>query len=260
MAIQRRTMGVGLLAAALTACANRPPKPPPKPNPLQRIGMLPLKEWPDAGTAQFNRSVNVAPSNQYVPPPITPQLLGMAIGASLRNARNADIAALAGAIATTNFEPAPTLQRALQAEFERRSVRFDTLVDPALDTRIRNEDLKSLPSDVDAILDIQLHSVGYYPIGKGQGFTPYFSVTARLVDTINPGEIVEQFSYSGDYSPAQGESRHFTTPPALSQSDLASFASNAATIRSEMTSVFERVAAKLVDDILRVQNRQPRLE
>jgi hypothetical protein len=244
----------------MAACANRPPKPPLKPNALQRVGMLPLKEWPDAGTAQFNRAINIAARAEYVPPPMTPHLLGMAIGASWRNSRNADLAALADAVATTKFEPALTLQRVLQAEFERRSVRFDPLDNPALDHRIRNDDLKSLPTDIDAILDIQLHSAGYYAIGKGQGFTPYFSVSARLVDTVNPGEMIEQFSYSGDYNPAQGESRHFTTPSVLTQPNMGAFEPNAAVIRSELTAVFERLAAKLVDDILRVQNKQPRLE
>lgn len=259
--MDRRTLLIALCSASAAGCANRQPKPPLKPNALQRIGMLPIKEWPDTGsTAQFNRTNNPAPPTAYVPPPITPQMLGMAIGAAMKNSRNAELANLGAAVASTDFEPAPTLRRALQAECERRSARFDAIDSAALDNRIRNDDLKTLPTDVDAILDIQLHSAGYYTIGKGQGFTPFFSVTARLVDTVNPGELVEQFSYGGDYSPAEGDSRHFTTPPALTQPDLFAFATNAAAIRNGLTSVFEQVAAKLVDDILRVQNKQSRLQ
>jgi hypothetical protein len=259
--MQRRTLLISLCFASLAACANRPPKPPLKPNALQRIGMLSIKEWPDTGsTAQFNRANNPPPPDGYIPPPITPQLLGMAIGASLKNARNADLANLGAAVAITGFEPAPTLRQALQAECERRSARFDPIDNPVLDSRIRNEDLKDLPTSVDAILDVQIHSAGYYAIGKGQGFTPYFSVTARLVDTLNPGEVVDEFSYGGDYSEADGNARHFTTPRALSQLDLAAFSANAIAILIGLTAVFERVAVKLVDDIVRVQNKLPRLE
>jgi hypothetical protein len=167
---------------------------------------------------------------------------------------------LGAAVAHAGFEPMPTLRQALQAEIERRSARFDPIADPALDNRIRNEDLKDLPTTFDAILDVQIHSAGYYAIGKGQGFTPYFSVTARLVDTVNPGEIFDEFSYSGDYSEADGSARHFTTPRELSQPDLATFAANAGAIRTGLTAVFERVAVKLVDDVLRAQNKLPRLE
>jgi hypothetical protein len=259
--MQRRTLLITLGCASVAACANRPPKPPLKPNALQRIGMLPLKEWPDGGsTAQFNRLNNPPPKDQYAPPPITPQMLGMAIGASLKNARNAELARLGAAVATTGFEPGPTLRQALQAEFERRSVRFDPIGNPALDERIRNGELKDLPTSVDAIVDVQIHSAGYYDIGKGQGFTPYASVTARVIDTVNSGEIFDEFSYSADYNDAEGSTRHFTTPRALSQPDLAAFSANAMAIRAGLTAVLERVAAKLVDDIVRVQNKLPRLE
>lgn len=259
--MQRRSLLISLCPASLAACANRPPKPPLKPNALQRIGMLPLKEWPDTGsTAQFNRVNNPPPPTAYAPPPITPQMLGMAIGASLKNARNAELVTLGAAVAHAGFEPMPTLRQALQAEIERRSARFDPIDNPALDNRIRNEDLKDLPTTFDAILDVQIHSAGYYAIGKGQGFTPYFSITARLVDTVNPGEIVDEFSYSGDYSEADGSARHFTTPRELSQPDLAAFAANAGAIRTGLTAVVERVAVKLVDDVLRAQNKLPRLE
>ncbi len=259
--MQRRTLLITLCSASVGACANRPPKPPLKPNALQRIGMLPLKEWPDGGsTAQFNRANNPQPKHEYAPPPVTPQLLGMAIGASLKNARNAELARLGGAVATTGFEPGPTLRQALQAEFERRSARFEPIDNPALDERIRNGELKDLPTSVDAIVDVQMHSAGYYDIGKGQGFTPYLSVTARVVDIVNPGELVDEFSYSADYSDAEGSTRHFTTPRALSQPDLAAFSTNAVAIRTGLTAVFERVAVKLVDDIVRVQSKLPRLE
>ena len=105
-----------------------------------------------------------------------------------------------------------------------------------------------------------MHSAGYYDIGKGQGFTPYVSVTARVVDTVNPGELVDEFSYSADYNDAEGSARHFTTPRDLSQPDLAAFSTNAMAIRTGLTAVFERMAVKVVDDIVRVQSKLPRLE
>lgn len=157
--------------------------------------MLPLKEWPESGsTVQFNRKINPTPASGALPPPITPSLLGMTIGQAIRNSRNADVAALSEALDRVKFEPEPTLATAFRAEFVRRSAPIEFLDSPDLAERVRKKALKDLPTDVDAILDVQLYSAGYYAIGKGLGFSPYFLVTAKLLDTINPGEIIEESS------------------------------------------------------------------
>ena len=257
--MHRRRVVLALCLSPLAACASRTPKPPLKPNDLRRVGMLPLKEWPDSGMAQFNRGLNPIQPAGILPPPISPSMLGMAIGQAIRNSRNADLAALTDAVAWAKFEPEPTLQRAIRAEFERRSAQIETIDSPPLAHQIREDKLKDLPTHVNAILDVQIHSAGYYAIGRGLGFTPYFQVSARIVDTVNQGEIVDEFSYEGDHTQAKGDSRHFTTPKDLTQPDLAAFQGNAESIRTGLVLVFEQVAAKLVDDIVRVREKQPRL-
>jgi len=258
--MHRRSLLLYLCLSSLAACASREPKPPLKPNDLRRIGILPIKEWPNSGsTAQFNRSINPIATNVSLPPPLTPTLLGMAIGQALRNSRNADLAALADAMAFAKFEPEPALRRNIQAELARRTVQIETLDSPELADGVRKDVLKNLPTAVDAIVDVQIHSAGYYAIGRNMGFTPHFQISARVIDTINPGEIIDEFSYEGDYE-TQDDSRHFTTPKILTQPSLATFERNAAIIRAGLSTVFEVVATRLVDDIVRVRDKRPRLD
>jgi hypothetical protein len=258
--MQRRTLLVSLCVPCLAACANRPPKPPLKPNALQRFGMLPLKEWPDSSAAQFNRAINPPQSAGVVVVPLTPSLLGMAIGQSLRNARITEHVALTEALAAVGFEPEPTLRQAIESELARRELQVEPLSDPALAQRIRQDDFRDLPTEVDAIIDVQIHSAGYYDIGRGRGFTPYFQISARLVDTVNPGAMVEEFGYGGDYSEAKGDLRHFTTPATLTQTSLGGFQAHAQIIRAGFADLFRRVAEKLVDDFARVRDRLPRID
>ena len=257
--MNRRSFVACFGLASLGACASKAPKPPLKPNDLRSIGMLPIKEWPDSGMAQFNQAMNTAAAFGSAPPPISPTMLGAAIGNAIRASRDADRMALAGAIGTIHMQPEPILRRAMQGEFERRSAEIRMLEDAALAHRVRDNILKDLPTSVDAILDVQIHSAGYYLIGKGKGFSPYLQVTARLLDTVNPGEVIEEFSYGGDHSKSDGDSRYFTTPPELTQPDIVAFYNNAASLRTGLTTVVELIASKLADDIVRVRDKQPRL-
>lgn len=257
----RRTILTSLCMSVLTACASRPPKPPLKPNELRRIGMLPIKQWPDSGgSGQFKRSSNSVLRDGYVPPPITPNMLGMAIGNALRNSKNADLRALSDAVVSTQFDPESTLHRTVQNEFSRRSVQIAAIGDLELAEQIHNSFLKGMPTDVDAILDIEILGTGYYAAGGARGYTPSFQISVRIIDAINQGEIVDEFTYEGDDRQSRGDSRYFTTPAGLSQSNLGSFLDNAEYIRAGMTAVFERVAEKLVDDIARVRQRLPRVD
>lgn len=244
----------------LVACASKP-KVPLKPNELRSIGLLPVKEWVDkSSTAQFNPLSNPIPATMAgAPPPISPSMLGMAIGQSIRVARDAERTALVQAIAPVNFDPGATLSAAMQRELDRRGIALMPLKSGALAARVRDNVLKELPTDVDAILDVQIYSAGYYPLGKNLGFSPQASVWARVLDTVNPGHTIEEFSYDGDSSPSDGDARHFQLPAALVQPSLASFAGNAKAIRDEFEQLFDRIAIKLVDDVARVRDKLPRL-
>jgi hypothetical protein len=259
--MQRRSfLASTACAMTLAACASKP-KVPLKPNELRAIGMLPVKEWIDKGsTAQFNPLSNPVPATMAgAPPPISPSMLGMAIGQSIRASRDAERMALVQAIAPVNFDPGATLLATMQRELDRRGIELVALKSGALAARVRDNVLKELPTDVDAILDVQVYSAGYYPLGKNLGFSPYASVLARVLDTVNPGHTIEEFSYGGDSSPSDGDTRYFQLPAALVQPSLASFAGNAQTIRREFEQLFDRIGVKLVDDLARVRDKLPRL-
>jgi hypothetical protein len=260
--MKRRSLLASAGALCLLGCASKKPKAQLKPNDLRSIGMLPVKEWVDKGsTAQFSVAANPVPANAAAaPPPISPSMLGMAIGQSIRASRDAERAALASALSPVAFDPRETLIAVIQRELDRRAVSVVPIKGGALAERVRNNSLKDLPTDVDAILDVQIHSAGYYPLGKGKGFSPYASVTARLLDTINPGETIEEFSYGGDSSESDGDARYFQLPPGLVQPALADFSGNASTIRTAFEALFDQIATKLVDDVVRVRDKLPRLD
>ena len=255
--MNRRSLVMVFPSVLVASCANKTPKPPLKPNALQSIAMLPIKEWPDSG-AQFNQVLNPIQKDQDAPPPISPMLLGLAIGAAIRNSRNSG--PLANAIAWVKFEPEPTLRKALNIHFSRRSVAIDAIADVALADRIRKRSPSDLPTTVDMVLDVQIYSAGYYNIGKNLGYTPSFKLAAKLLDTANPGEIVDEFSYSAEYSDSEGDSRFFTTPKSLTQSSLADFQMHPHAIRSGLSEVFDQIATKIVDDVLRVRAKLPHLD
>jgi len=259
--MKRRLLLVSASAIHLVGCASKKTKAQLKPNELRSMGMLPIKEWVDNGsTAQFSLVANPVPASMAgAPPPVTPGLLGMALGQSIRAGRDAERAALANALSAVAFDPRETLAAAIQGELVRRSVTIAPIKDGALAGRVRNNTLKDLPTDVDAILDVQIHSAGYYPLGKGQGFSPYASISARLLDTINPGETIEEFTYGGDSTPAEGDVRHFELPKVLVQPSLATFSGNAPAIRTGFEAMFDGIAARLVDDVVRVRDKLPRL-
>jgi hypothetical protein len=187
-------------------------------------------------------------------------MLGMAIGQALLAAKEADRENLANAIARTDFNPERVLFNAIRSGFELRTTPIEVLESADWASRIRKDEVVDLPVAVDAILDVQISSAGYYPIGRGAGFSPYFRVSARLLDMVNRGEIIDEFSYEGDYEKSSGDSRYFTTPPSLSQPSLASFEANAESIRAGLVSTFERLASKIVDDVIRVRDKQARID
>ena len=107
-------------------------------------------------------------------------MLGMAIGQSIRASRDAERAALASALSAVAFDPRETLIAAIQRELDRRSAPVVPIKGGALAERVRNNSLKDLPTEVDAILDVVgsvwgLHLLGVEvvyntPVTLGDGF------------------------------------------------------------------------------------------
>ena len=110
--MKRRLLLVSASAIHLVGCASKKTKAQLKPNELRSMGMLPIKEWVDNGsTAQFSLVANPVPASMAgAPPPVTPGLLGMALGQSIRAGRDAERAALANALSAVAFDPRETLR------------------------------------------------------------------------------------------------------------------------------------------------------
>ena len=257
----RRSLLIGVGVSLLSACASKKPKVPLKHNDLRTFGMLPIKEWVETGsTAQFDPLSNPVPATMAgAPPPINTSMLGMAIGQSIRAGRDAARAALASAMTFVGFDPGTALLSAIQRELERRAAPMEPLKSGALAARVRDNVLSDLPTDIDAILDVQIRSAGYYPLSKGLGFSPYAHLTARLLDTVNPGFTIEEFAYEADSGASDGDIRYIQFPAELTQPSLTTFAANATTIRAAFEDAFNRIGSKVVDDTLRVRDKLPRL-
>lgn len=244
----------------LAACAAKAPRPPLKPNPMQKLAMLPLIEHPvSGGIIPFARSANqlkTPQAGQYIP--INPSTLGLAIGSSIRASRDAEYNALSLAVHSIEFEPLPRLKSLLDGEIARRGLILSELADPAVSSQIRSNKFDALPVEFDGIIDVQIHNVGYYDLGRRRGFSPYYYVGARVLDVKNPGEVVEDWSYSGTSVEKDETAHDYFLPASLVQPNLDAFRTNAAYLIEFFTRLLERTAKQIVDDVVQLKEARSR--
>lgn len=251
-------------AGALAACASRGPRPTTQTVDLRKLAFLPIKEVaPKGKTGPFNYALVTPAVTGSVPPPISPGLLGMAIGQALRNSSEAAAAASRLAIGTAlqpvAFSPRQVLSEALSAQFAKRSVPVEPFTDERISEVARTDwDFSKLPAGFDALLDIQIPYAGYFAEKEAGGFSPTVYVTTRILATSGGGAILEKFYYEADYRDAEGETRFFTTPKQLNTASLAQFGERSQAIREGMTSVFATIAEKMADDIDRAVKKLPK--
>ncbi len=256
--MQRRVLISLLAATVLPGCAGRarPLRPPVE---IQRLGILRVKEWsPTGSTAPFSTAQLPATPNSSIPPPLTPSLLGMAIGQVIVAHKAANRSQLAQALTALDFSAGEAFSAVLEPLFGQLTAGTEILDSPELGAAIRDDIFTNLPTNVDAILDVQIHGAGYYPVKK-IGYAPSLSVTARLVDTkFAAGEIAE-FDYEVGHDDPEGDPRYFNSPLLL-VSELSGFRDQAAALKQEMKSVYLRVAQQLVEDVDRFIRKLPRRE
>jgi hypothetical protein len=199
----------------------------------------------------------------YVPPPITPGLLGIGLGMALRNASDAAAASarmtIGQALQPVAFNPRQVLLEALSAQFAKRSVPAEPFTDERISEVARTDwDFSKLPVGFDALLDIRIPYAGYYAEKRVGGFSPTIYVTTQILATSSGGAILEKFYYVSDYQDAEGETRFFTTPKQLNVASMAEFGERAQVIREGLTSVFATIAEKMADDIDRAVKKLPK--
>lgn len=257
--MQRRVLISLLAATVLPGCASSRARPVRPPVEIQRIGILPVKEWPPTGsTAPFSTAQLPATPNTSIPPPLSPSLLGMAIGQVFVAHKAANRSQLAQALTALDFSAGEAFSAVLEPLFGQLTAGAETLGSPELGAAIRDDIFTNLPTSVDAILDIQIHGAGYYP-AKKVGYAPALSVTARLVDTKFAAGVIADFDYEVGHDDPEGDPRYFNSPLLL-VSDLAGFRDRATALKQEMTSVYLRVAQQLVEDVDRFIRKLPRRE
>jgi hypothetical protein len=253
-----RAAAAALGVAAMSGCANRRPRPNPADLELRRIAMMPIKETaPRGDVAPFVASLLPRATPQVAPPPLNPSLLGMAIGAAMRNSQIADREALTYALSTVNFVPKETVATTLADALSARNLPVTLLADEALAEAVRASKFAGMPTEFDAVLDVQIVAAGYYPAKGAGGFSPTLYLWMRLFTTA--GVLIDDFTYEADYRDAKGATRFFTTPRSLSMPTLDAIRESGAPIRDQMTALSAQLSDKLASDLQRIVSKQARL-
>ena len=157
------------------------------------------------------------------------------------------------------FNPRAYFEKVLWAAFSQRGVSLEPIADSRIERAVRSKIYDSLPKDLDAILDVQITSAGYYPSDRAGGYSPMLYVVARLLSTSRPGEELERFGYDADYRAAEGELRFYTTPPSISAANPEEIGAKSSLVRSTMEGVSDRIISQIVVDVERRMTAVPRL-
>lgn len=242
----------------LFGCADSGPL---KPNDIQRIGLLPISEWPAYGSiAPFNEKLfTQAERSRGAPVSALAILIDSGLQAR-HDTAEADRRMLTSAVSSVKFFPWQVLVQSLARQIEARSMPITEINDPALAQAVRNKKTTSLPQDVHALLDIELLQAGYYASNRAGGLTPYFEISATLWDTVNPKRKIYSVAYWGDFREASRDPRYFAVPRDLVSTDANFFRSDAERIRVALTGIFNQVAAKVLDDVQSVLRKEPLLK
>lgn len=252
-------------AFALGACANRVPVATTQSVDLNRIAFLPIKEYPAHGDAgPFKLALSAPASNYGTYPPVTPGLLGLAIGNAIRSSSEASAAssrnAIGQALAAVALDPASALQDAVTAGLARRGTVVEAITDVSTGELVRGDwKFSRLPAGADAMLDIRIQYAGYFPDKANKGYSPQIYATSQLIHTGGRGIVLESFRYEATVGDAKGRTRYFPAPAALTMGSVAQIRDAARPIRDGITALLLAMAESMADDVDRAVRKLPRL-
>lgn len=250
----RATLTTALLP--LAGCASKPAgPPPPPPQPLALLGVLPVLLELDEGEPGFGtHPARPAAAAAYAPPPINPTALGMAIGAMLRNRREAERQALATAVSWLRFDPAASFESRLRSALQQRGVKVVQITTEAA-AELRAARHAALPEGVDGVLDVRVNDAGYE--SRAGAYSPRLGV--EVVVRAPTGAAMESFSYYADARHVPKDPRWLTTPPTLTLADLQEMRGATPRVLQGLDDLVERMLERLLDDVVRRAAGQSRL-
>jgi hypothetical protein len=256
--MRRRTFAGIAIAGLMAGCASRAPQPRRALPDLQRVGMLPVKEWPTrTSTAPFNFAMLPSARGGGSTLAYGPIGFGAALANSIEGGRDARRRALAIALVPAKFSPRTTIAEHLAVLVQQRGLPIVAVeTAPWVEATQDNDEFKSVPKNWDALLDVHINEAGYYP--GDRSFVPRVSASVRLIDPRSPAQVAESFDYEVDTG-TSNDPRFIPAPPALMLTSVDAIRENAASIRQGMTTLCTRVAEKMADDVERVIRKLPRL-
>lgn len=171
-----------------------------------RIGILKVKEWPAGGEAVSFAGDSVIKGTGAPGLDAAAILLGSNVFVRRK---------LQAAAASVGFSASAVLDSSVPKLLADRGFNAVLSDDAAFTNAVRNSTALNWPKDVDAILDVQVNSAGYYPARRAGGYSPMVYAVARLISTTNGKELL-RFGYDSDYRDSEGERRFITTPKEIS--------------------------------------------
>ncbi len=260
--ISRRRLFASLSIIAtgvtLTGCAQKGPSPPPPQlQPLLRVGILPVLERATTGdafafvkenTRQYEIPVAAAPS-----PAAAAFAIGFNIAGAGRRAR------FDQSMTAVNFDPRAYFESSIAPAFRKEGIKLERVTDPQLATAYRTGKPIISSPDLDAVLDVQITSAGYYQSDRAGGYSPMLYVVARFLSASRSDEELGRFGYDSDYRPAEGELRFYTTPQEISVATPEDIVPKAKLVRETMERISDRIIAQIIVDVDRRMRAVPRL-
>jgi hypothetical protein len=262
-----RRVGLVLAFSVLGGCAQKPTLPAPPTQALTRVAVLPVKMWPANGDAvSFNGVTSGAGGVVFVPSnaaAVGPAVVGTGLSLLMSLPKRR----LAEAVFEVRFDAQAAVEKRLWPTLQSQRLPVVIVDDPAVVNGFRAGDFKGVPADVvaksldgvDAVLDVQITSAGYYPADRAGGYSPMMYVVATLRPRDKPFEELARFSYDADYRPAEGETRFFTTPQEISADKPDTIRQKAELVREQMDAIAVRMVERIVTDVGRRIRNESRL-
>jgi hypothetical protein len=262
-----RRLVAAMSVCLVGACAQKPTAPPPPTQPLARVAVLPIKMWPANGDAvSFNGVTSGASGVVFVPgnaAAVGPAVLGTGLSLLMAMPKRR----LAEAVLEVRFDAQAAFEKRVWPALQSQQLPVVILDDTAVVNAFRAGDFKGVSADamaksfagVDAVLDIQITSAGYYPADRAGGYSPMMYVVATLRPRDKPFEELARFNYDADYRPAEGETRFFTTPKEISADKPDTIRQKADLVREQMDAIAARMVERIVTDVGRRIRNESRL-
>lgn len=224
--------------------------------PLRRVGVLPVFERQTTGDAFAFVSENTRRSE--MPVVVSPNPVGAAFAIGFNIAAAGRRARFERSMLAVGFDPRAHFEKVIGAAFSAKDVTLERVTEAQFATDLRKGAPVVALAGLDAVLDVQVTSAGYYSSDKAGGYSPMLYVVARLLSPTT-GQELEHFGYDADYRAAEGELRFYTTPSTISVATPEEIGQKAPLVRASMEEISERMVSQIVVDVSRRMRALPRL-